>query len=115
MTPVGSTLSPATSRATPQMANSPVRANGALEQPLKDVASPAVVNDVQSARNRFSYCDQVTTDTALMPFVRSLPEFSRAGAGVFPLPKAVRLLGVTVSGFDSAGNTRRDQISLEFG
>jgi len=80
MTPVGSTLSPATSRATPQMANSPVRANGALEQPLKDVASPAVVNDVRSARNRFSYRDQVTTDTALMPFVRSLPEFSRAGA-----------------------------------
>ena len=34
---------------------------------------------------------------------------------VFPLPKAVRLLGVTVSGFDSAADERPDQISLNFG
>lgn len=80
MTPVSSPALPVASRATAQTESSPVREKDAVGQPPKEVSSPAVVNEIRSARNRFSYRDQVTTDTALMPFTRSLPESSRAEA-----------------------------------
>ena len=35
--------------------------------------------------------------------------------GFFPPAKAVPLLGVTVSGFDSADGERADQVNLDFG
>jgi len=51
----------------------------------------------------------VTSRTELARISRELAH------GVFPLPKAVRLLGVTVSGFDGMDAVRPDQISLDFG
>lgn len=51
--------------------------------------------------------------------VTSRPELARISRdlvqGVFPLAKAVRLLGVTVSGFDNVDGARPDQISLDLG
>ena len=68
---------------------------------------------------KFADFRQVTrsrTCTAPVTSQRELARISRDLVhGVFPLPKAVRLLGVTVSGFDNVDERRLDQISLEFG
>jgi len=68
---------------------------------------------------KFADFRQVTRSrTSPVPITsgRELARISRKLVqGVFPLPKAVRLLGVTVSGFDNVDGRRPDQISLEFG
>ncbi|WP_043838318.1 hypothetical protein [Muricoccus aerilatus] len=68
---------------------------------------------------KFADFHQVTRSrTSSLP-VTSRPELARISRelvqGVFPLPKAVRLLGVTISDFDNVDERRPDQISLEFG
>ncbi len=68
---------------------------------------------------KFADFRQVTrsrTSTAPVTIQSDLTGISlELARGVFPLPKTVRLLGVTVSGFDNAAAEHSDQISLNFG
>ncbi|MFC0389635.1 DinB/UmuC family translesion DNA polymerase [Muricoccus vinaceus] len=65
--------------------------------------------DVQQLTRSRTSSVPVSSRAALARISRDLLE------GFFPPAKAVRLLGVTVSGFDSADGERADQVNLDFG